>query len=67
MATAITNHVDQAIYAAQSRLNEWHQQHQAILMEYKKPGRRPEDVIDIMAAQILSLRQQLSVLLINEK
>ena len=62
MATEITHPVDRAIFDAQSRLSDWHRQHMAIVMEYKKPGRDMDDVINCMAAQIMSLRKQLSVL-----
>lgn len=67
MATQITHPVDRAVFNAQVSVSEWHRQHQAVLAEYMKPGRKHEDVIACMADQILSLRKQLSVLLINEK
>lgn len=62
MTTAITNPVDKAIFAAQTSATDWHRQHMAIVAEYKKPGRDTDDVINCMAAQIMSLRKQLSVL-----
>jgi len=67
MATQITHPVDRAVFNAQVSVSEWHRQHQAVLAEYLKPGRKHEDVIACMADQILSLRKQLSVLLMEEK
>ena len=63
---AITHPVDRAVMNAQATLSEWHRQHQAVMAEYLKPGRKHEDVIACMADQILSLRQQLKVLLIEQ-
>jgi len=63
---AITHPVDRAIFAAQSHLSDWHRQHMAIISEYKKPGRDADAVIECMAAQIMSLRKQLSVLQMDQ-
>ncbi len=63
---AITHPVDRAVMNAQVHLNEWRAQHNAIVQEYRKPGRDIEAVIDCMADQILSLRKQLKVLLLEQ-
>lgn len=63
---AITHPVDRAVMNAKVCHNEWRAQHTAIVQEYRKPGRDIDAVIDCMADQILSLRKQLKVLLMEQ-